>query len=142
MATFDDVPDHVRRTKSRTRGRDTAPEMLVRRGLHRLGYRYRVNHPPLPGLRRTADIVFTKRKVAVFIDGCFWHACPQHYVEPKTRTDFWRTKITGNVERDAETTRRLETAGWVVMRFWEHEPVDLVVATIRERLSDRRRDVS
>jgi DNA mismatch endonuclease (patch repair protein) len=120
---------------SRTRGRDTKPELLVRRELHRLGYRYRVNHTPLPGLRRTADIVFTRRRLAVFLDGCFWHRCPQHYVEPKTRTEFWAAKIAANVARDAETNARLGEAGWTVLRFWEHEPVDVVVNTIRSALS-------
>lgn len=121
---------------SRTRGRDTKPELLVRGELHRLGKRYRVNYAPLPGLRRTADVVFTKQRVAVFIDGCFWHGCPEHYVEPKTRTGFWAAKIAGNAARDAETTRILEEAGWTALRFWEHEPVVAVVAEIVTRISD------
>lgn len=121
---------------SRTRGRDTKPELLVRRELHSLGHRYRVNYAPVSGLRRTADVVFTRQRVAVFIDGCFWHGCPDHYVEPKTRTEFWATKIAGNVARDAETTRLLEEAGWTALRFWEHEPVIAVVAAIVARLSD------
>lgn len=121
---------------SRTRGRDTKPELLVRKELHRLGYRYRVNYAPVPKLRRSADVVFTKPRVAVFIDGCFWHGCPEHYVQPKTRTDFWAAKIGGNVARDLETTRRLNEEGWTVLRFWEHEPSGTVVQAIVRRLSD------
>ena len=87
-------------------------------------------------LRRTVDIAFTRKHVAVMIDGCFWHGCPIHYVEPKTRTEFWRAKIAGNMARDADTEQRLQSAGWRVLRFWEHEdPID-VVATIELSLQD------
>ncbi len=134
MPRFEDVPDHKRGSMSRTRGRDTKPELAVRRELHRLGYRYRVNFRPLPDLRRTADIVFTKQRLAAYLDGCYWHCCPEHYVEPQTRTEFWRAKIAGNVARDAETTRLLEEAGWTVLRFWEHQDPVEVVAAIREAL--------
>jgi DNA mismatch endonuclease (patch repair protein) len=123
---------------SRTRGRDTKPELLVRRELHRLGYRYRVNYAPVPGLRRTADVVFTKQRIAVFIDGCFWHGCPDHFVPPKTRAEFWAAKIGGNMERDADTTRLLGQAGWEVLRFWEHQTASEVVTTIVEVLSSSR----
>lgn len=115
---------------ARTRGRDTKPELLVRRAMHALGYRYRVNYQPVPRLRRTADIAFIRSRVAIFIDGCFWHGCPQHYVEPKTRTEFWSDKIAGNTARDLETTRLLEAAGWKVLRFWEHEDPREVVSTV------------
>lgn len=123
---------------SRTRGRDTKPELLVRRRLHGRGFRYRVNARPIVELRRTADIVFGRARVAVMIDGCFWHGCPIHYVEPKTRTAFWAAKIAGNMARDAETTTLLEANGWLVLRFWEHEPVDDVVAGIEEAVLTRR----
>lgn len=126
--TFDDVEEHVRRRMANTRGRDTKPEMAVRQELHRLGYRYRVSYAPVAGARRTADIVFTRRKVALFIDGCFWHGCPEHY-RPSTgpRAAFWSVKIEANVRRDLETTGLLEGAGWRVRRFWEHEePSDVV----------------
>lgn len=122
---------------SRTRGRDTKPELLVRRELHRLGHRYLVNYAPVPGLRRSADVVFTKRRVAIFVDGCFWHGCPDHFVPPKTRAEFWATKIAGNVARDVDTTRRLREEGWIVLRFWEHEPVETVVGAIVQQLSER-----
>lgn len=129
-----DVPEHVRRRMSRTHGRDTAPELEVRRLLHGRGRRYRVNYRPLSGLRRTVDIAFTRHRLAVLIDGCFWHGCPIHYVEPKTRTDFWRTKIAGNLARDAETDQRLRDAGWIVLRFWEHEDPAGVVTAIEGEL--------
>ncbi|WP_257957243.1 very short patch repair endonuclease [Nocardioides sp. B-3] len=83
-------------------------------------------------MRRTADIAFTRSRVAIFIDGCFWHGCPQHYVEPKTRTEFWSDKIAGNTARDLETTRLLEEAGWMALRFWEHEDPREVVSTLVE----------
>ena len=82
----------------------------------------------MPGYqRRRIDIAFTRRKVAVFVDGCFWHRCPIHYVPPQANATFWDAKIRGNTERDVETTVQLETDGWLVLRFWEHErPCDIV----------------
>jgi len=112
------------------RSKDTLAELAIRRALHAGGLRYRVNMRPIPSLRRTADVVFTRAKVAVFIDGCFWHACPTHYVEPKANVDYWRPKIERNRARDAETTSHLEEAGWIVMRFWEHQVPETVVKEI------------
>ncbi|TFC83341.1 very short patch repair endonuclease [Cryobacterium cheniae] len=103
------------------KSRDTAPEMAVRRALHAEGLRFRVVMRPIPALRRTADIVFTRQMVAVFIDGCFWHACPIHYRAPKSNVEYWALKIARNVDRDAETTRQLTAAGWTVLRYWSHE---------------------
>lgn len=98
----------------------TAPELALRRALHASGLRYRVGYP-VPGLpRRTIDIAFTGKKLAVFIDGCFWHGCPEHFVPPKNNADWWHNKIQKNIERDAETTDHLEDLGWRVIRFWEH----------------------
>ena len=118
------------------RGRDTQPELHVRRAIHAAGLRYRVNVRPLKGLNRTADIVFTRRRIAVFIDGCYWHRCPCHYRAPATNAEFWRDKIKGNIERDLQTTDQLERAGWTVMRFWEHvdsnEVAAQIVAAVRE----------
>lgn len=125
-----DVPDHVRRRMANTHARDTTPEMTVRRLLHARGRRYRVNYRPIPSMRRTVDIAFTKARVAILIDGCFWHHCPTHYVEPRTRTGFWRAKIAANVERDCETNKVLREAGWTVLRFWEHEDPGEVVHAI------------
>ena len=99
----------------------TGIEQALRRELHRRGLRYRLHRRPLVGLRREADIVFGRVKVAVFVDGCFWHACPTHATWPKANAEFWRTKIERNRERDRETDARLAAAGWTVVRVWEHE---------------------
>ncbi|GAA3670117.1 very short patch repair endonuclease [Nocardioides ginsengisoli] len=118
------------------RARDTRPEMAVRRLLHAMGLRYRVDARPLPDLNRRADIVFSKAKVAVFIDGCYWHGCPEHGTTARTNADYWGPKIQRNRDRDADTSQRLSEAGWTVARFWEHEPpgavADAVSALVRE----------
>ncbi|GHA70606.1 very short patch repair endonuclease [Streptomyces termitum] len=110
-----------RRNMQAIRSRDTQPEQLVRRLLHAQGLRYRVAARPLPGLRRTADIVFRPVKVAVFIDGCYWHGCPEHYVPPRTNPGYWSDKVAGNMARDLDTNARLKEEGWTVLRFWEHD---------------------
>ena len=103
---------------SRIRGKDTTPELKIRRMLYARGIRgYRV-HYNLPG---RPDIAFTKYRIAIFIDGCYWHKCPECFIEPKTRREFWTTKINRNVERDQEINRLLEAEGWLVIRFWEHQ---------------------
>lgn len=113
--------------------RDTTPELSVRRLLHAAGLRYRVDHAPLPSQRRRrADIVFTRRRIAVFIDGCFWHGCPEHFVPPKANADYWGPKIARNRERDSETTAALEHEGWTVLRFWEHEDPREVALSIAD----------
>jgi len=107
------------------RGRDTKPELRVRRLVHARGMKYRVNTRPIPGLRRTADLLFSKARVIVLINGCFWHGCAVHYTAPKTNSKFWVAKIQQNRARDVETVALLEEAGWRVLRFWEHcDPVD------------------
>lgn len=106
-----------------TKGRDTAAELAVRRELHRRGLRYRVELAVLPGLRRRADIVFTRARVVVFIDGCFWHGCPIHATKPKANASFWVEKLAANEARDRDTDRQLEAANWQVVRVWEHEDV-------------------
>ncbi|MEV3858543.1 very short patch repair endonuclease [Streptomyces sp. NPDC050095] len=106
---------------SRQGSRDTAPELAVRRLLHAAGLRYRLNVPVPDMRRRTIDITFGKDKIAVFMDGCFWHGCPQHATKPKANADWWRTKLAKNMARDRETTVHLEEYGWTVLRFWEHE---------------------
>ncbi len=114
------------------RSRDTSPELRVRSLVHRRGLRYRVAQRPIPTLRRTADLVFRRAKVAVNVDGCFWHGCEQHYKEPKTNTEYWRSKIEGNRRRDRETDELLAAEGWQVLRFWEHEdPQDVAEAIER-----------
>jgi DNA mismatch endonuclease (patch repair protein) len=121
------------------RSRDTGPELAVRRLLHAAGLRYRVAQRPLPALRRTADVVFTRARVAVFIDGCFWHRCPEHSSTPRTRTDFWVAKFDRNVARDAETNAVLEASGWLVLRFWEHEHPGSVAEEVRRAVIARTR---
>jgi DNA mismatch endonuclease (patch repair protein) len=101
--------------------RGTAIEFALRRELHRRGLRYRLHRRPITGLRREADIVFPRAQVAIFVDGCFWHACPTHATWPKVNAEFWRTKIERNRERDRETDARLADAGWTVVRVWEHD---------------------
>lgn len=117
--------------------RDTAPEIALRRELHRRGLRYRVVHP-VPGRpRRSIDIAFPRHKIAVMVDGCFWHGCPQHGTQPGKNPEWWRQKIATNQARDADTTAALEEAGWLVLRVWEHEPpqaaADVVEDTVRSR---------
>ena len=116
---------------SRIRSRDTRPEMLLRRALWSAGLRYRVHGPGLPG---RPDVVFPGRKVVVFVDGCFWHGCPLHYRTPPSPGPYWSAKLARNVGRDARDTAALETAGWRVVRVWEHEvrePLDAVVGRVR-----------
>jgi DNA mismatch endonuclease, patch repair protein len=115
------------------RSRDTAPEMAVRKVLHARGLRYRVDMRPLPELRRRADIVFPRQRVAVFIDGCFWHGCPAHKTPTfHTNTSFWLAKIERNAARDLDTTARLVEAGWFVLRYWAHETPEAVAAAIEK----------
>tara|TARA_Y100001936_G_scaffold223359_1_gene240067 strand:- start:956 stop:1354 length:399 start_codon:yes stop_codon:yes gene_type:complete len=123
------------------RSRDTKPEMLVRSLVHRRGLRYRVSQRPIANVRRTADLVFRRAKVAVNVDGCFWHGCEQHYKEPKTNTEYWRNKIDGNRRRDRETDELLTAAGWLVLRFWEHEDPAEVAETIEHSVRIARSPV-
>jgi DNA mismatch endonuclease, patch repair protein len=106
---------------SRQRRRDTAPEIALRRQLHARGLRYRVAWP-IPGLsRRTVDIAFTRARLAVFVDGCFWHSCPEHATYPSANGAWWAAKLAANQQRDRTTTEHLEASGWTVVRIWEHE---------------------
>ncbi len=108
--------------------RDTGPEIRIRSLLYRAGLRYRVDYKV--GAGRSAprpDIAFTRQRVAVFIDGCFWHRCPEHSTLPKENRDFWEVKLARNVERDRENDAALDALGWRVLRFWEHaSPADVV----------------
>jgi len=116
--------DAVRRSMLGNRRRDTAPELALRSALHRLGLRFRVDARPVASIPRRADVVLRGDRVAVFLDGCFWHGCPTHFRAPSTNAGYWEAKIAGNRARDAATGALLEAAGWVVVRVWEHEPVD------------------
>ncbi|MFE7889708.1 very short patch repair endonuclease [Streptomyces sp. NPDC057412] len=120
------------------RGRDTKPELRLRSELHRTGLRYIVSARPVPSLRRTADVVFTRHKVAVFVDGCYWHGCPTHGLTPTKNRDFWVAKIEGNVKRDTETNLRLVDHGWFVVRVWEHTPTTDAVALVRRGLAESK----
>lgn len=139
----------VRDRMARQRRTGTSPELALRRELHRRGLRYRVDHKiPAAGLaRRRCDIAFTRARVAVFVDGCFWHACPEHATAPRANSEWWATKLAKNVERDRDTDGRLELAGWLVIRVWEHDfclaAADRVEAVVRGRTTaaSRRRSV-
>jgi DNA mismatch endonuclease, patch repair protein len=122
--------EQKRRSMSRQRSRDTGPELAIRTRLHAMGYRYRVDHRPLPAVRTRGDIVFTKVRLVVFVDGCFWHQCPLHATSPQHNGAWWEAKLAANVERDRATDQRLAAAGFRVVRIWEHEPPDEAVATI------------
>ncbi|MEU0033205.1 very short patch repair endonuclease [Streptomyces sp. NPDC006333] len=126
---------------SRQASKDTNAELAVRRLLHAAGLRYRVEYP-VPGMaRRRIDVAFTRAKVGVLIDGCFWHGCPEHATRPKANAEWWRQKLDRNMARDRETTEHLTAQGWIVLRFWEHEaPEDVVVrvkAVVEQRLTGR-----
>ncbi len=106
--------------------------MALRRATHAMGLRFRVDSAlPLPGLRRRADLLFSRARVAVFVDGCFWHGCPAHGTRPKSNSRWWADKIAANARRDADTDQRLRLAGWQVVRIWEHEDVTLAVGRVR-----------
>lgn len=121
----------VRASMRANRSRDTAPELALRRELHRLGLRYRVNVRPIKAVRRTADVVFTRRKVAVFVDGCFWHGCPEHYRAPAANGSYWSAKLARNTARDVQVNDLLREQGWTVVRVWEHEPVEWAAARVK-----------
>jgi DNA mismatch endonuclease (patch repair protein) len=125
----------VRVTMRGNRSKNTAPEMKLRSMLHRRGLRYRVDVAPTPETRRRADVVFPKERVAVFVDGCFWHGCPEHY-RPSTKNNaFWEEKLATNRSRDTQTNEILAAAGWTVIRVWEHEDVsgaaDIIESAVR-----------
>ncbi|MFF1404605.1 very short patch repair endonuclease [Streptomyces sp. NPDC058294] len=123
---------------SKQASKDTEAELAVRRLLHAAGLRYRVEYP-VPGMaRRRIDVAFTSIKVAVLIDGCFWHGCPEHATHPKSNARWWRQKLDRNIARDVETTEHLVAAGWEVLRFWEHEAPDAVASRIVETVRRRR----
>ncbi|MFY7064677.1 very short patch repair endonuclease [Nocardiopsis changdeensis] len=124
----------VRAVMLANRGRDTKPEMALRSLLHAKGLRYRVDASPLKGVRRRADVIFPKDKVAIFVDGCFWHGCSQHLRPAKKNAEAWAAKIEGNKVRDADTNELLRAAGWTVIRFWEHEDSKRAADTVEQVL--------
>lgn len=125
----------VRITMRGNRSKNTTPEMKLRSLLHRRGLRYRVDASPTPGTRRRADVVFPRERVAVFVDGCFWHGCSEHYRPSSRNVAFWEEKLATNRSRDAQTNEALACAGWTVIRVWEHEEMsdaaDRIEAAVR-----------
>jgi len=115
------------------RKRDTRPERALRSALHAAGSRFRIDYPIVAGTGRSirADVAFTRQKVAVFLDGCFWHCCPEHGTSPRSNSGYWQAKLARNVERDREVDERLHGAGWAVIRVWEHESPNDAAASIR-----------
>lgn len=124
-------------TKVRRSG--TTAELDLRRALHARGLRYRVDRPLLADKRRRADIVFGPARVAVFVDGCFWHGCPQHASWPTNNADFWQQKIDTNQRRDADTNTQLKATGWRVVRVWEHEDPSIAADQIEALVRSARR---
>jgi len=118
--------------------RDTLPERAIRSELHRRGFRFRVDRAPLPGLRSRADIVFGPARVAVYVDGCFWHSCPEHGTRPKANSEWWKRKLDRNQERDRETDRVLREHGWEVIRIWEHEDPAAAADRVEEAVREAR----
>jgi DNA mismatch endonuclease, patch repair protein len=130
--------DGVRRSMQSNRPKNTGPELAVRSALHRAGLRFRVHYRPLHGLKREVDIAFTRPRVAVFVDGCFWHGCPLHATRPATNVEWWATKLDGNIARDRNTDEVLTKAGWRVLRFWEHVATAEVVVAVAAQVAPRR----
>lgn len=118
--------------------RDTAPEKALRSALHRKGLRFQLDERPVENLNRKADIVFRSAKVAVFVDGCFWHGCPIHGTQAKANAEFWDQKIRQNRERDLDTTCFLEALEWKVIRVWEHEDPEEASQRIYDMVIERK----
>ena len=115
---------------------DSGPELALRRQLHAFGLRYRLRRPSLPG---RPDIMFTRARVACFVDGCFWHACPEHGTMPKNNRDWWTAKLEANRERDERKDHELADLGWLVVHVWEHEDMTLAAQRIAALLDGRSR---
>lgn len=131
----DPLSESVRQRFRDQRVRDTAAELAVRHAAHAAGLRYRVNTRPSSELRVKADMVFSRAKVAVFVDGCFWHGCPEHFIPPKHNADWWASKIKANRERDATTRDELRSRGWRVVSVWEHVEPGAALKLILEALA-------
>lgn len=132
----------VRSTMQSNRRVGTKPERELRSELHRAGLRFRKDHRlDLPGGRVRPDVVFTRLKLAVFMDGCFWHRCPEHAVEPKSNEWYWLPKLQRNVERDRQADHLLRETGWKVVRLWEHTPVETAVEEVFHAVLERRLQV-
>ena len=129
--------DVIRRRMQNTKRRDTKPEVELRSELHRMGFRYQVDYA-INGSRRKSDVVFTRERVVVYVDGCFWHGCPEHGTIPKQNREWWLDKLATNRRRDADTDAALAADGWRVLRVWEHEDPAVAAAVVRCELLARR----
>ena len=128
----------VRRSMRSNRRTNTKPELAVRRALHGRGLRFRKDYRiGVQGYNVKPDIVFTRARIALFVDGCFWHRCPMHASDPKANAAYWITKLEGNVRRDRRTDAVLRTGGWTVVRVWEHEDPDDVAERIYKMVYPR-----
>ena len=123
---------HVEQRMRTQKTRDTGPEIALRKALHSMGLRYRLQHRVLEDVNRRHDIVFVGAKVVVDVHGCFWHGCPLHFVLPKTNRRAWEAKIARNRERDADTSQRLRVCGWTHIQVWEHEDMEQAAEQVRE----------
>lgn len=132
--------DQTRAVMKGNKGRDTVPEIAVRSALHSMGLRFRKNARPVKGLRCTADVVFPRERVAVFIDGCFWHSCPEHGRVPTKDRTYWSEKLERNVARDARNTKALRSSGWIVLRYWEHDQPMEIARQIRSTVMQQREE--
>lgn len=129
--TSADVSQRMRRNGRR----DTRPEIALRAVLHRRGLRFRKDLPlRVPGRLVRPDVIFTRARLAVFVDGCFWHCCPIHGNQPRANSDYWRPKLARNVDRDRAVDSALTAAGWHVLRAWEHEAPELVADRVEDAL--------
>lgn len=128
----------VRKAMQANKKRNSKPELKIRSAAHRLGLRFYVLRSPEPQLRVCADLVFPRSKVAVFVDGCFWHGCIEHGTKPRTNTAYWRQKIDGNVRRDQTVDVQLSNAGWLSVRIWEHEDPTEAAVRLRNIVNSRR----
>ncbi|MDX2036684.1 MAG: very short patch repair endonuclease [Isosphaeraceae bacterium] len=137
-----ETTEAVSRRMRRTGPRDTSPERAVRSILFARGYRYRVDRRPIREIRSRADLVFLGMRVAVYIDGCFWHGCPLHATHPQRNAHYWEPKLRENRSRDLRVTERLTEAGWVVLRYWEHEPAEEIADAIGVELEKRRAELA
>lgn len=126
------------RRMAKVRQKGTEAEIKLRRELYRSGLRYRVDYLVLKRPRRVADVAFPKLRIAVFVDGCFWHGCPEHATWPKRNADFWRQKIETNRARDADTDARLQAIDWMVLRIWEHESPVAAAETVTKLIAKAR----
>lgn len=127
----------VRNVMKANKGRDTAPEMALRRALHAAGLRYRVNTRPIPGSRMTVDIVFTRARIAVEMRGCFWHGCPNHHRPSRRNAEFWSAKIADNARRDETKRKALAMHGWELIVVWEHDDIAEAAHMIGERVREQ-----